>query len=51
MNTILEYLKYQIGKFKKPNSIFENSLRYWIIVIENSPNKIKSTIQNLSVEQ
>ena len=51
MNTILECLKYPIRKFQKLNSISENNLNVWISVIENSPNKIKSTIQNLSVEQ
>ena len=47
----MESLKYPIGTFQKPNSISENDLKNWILVIENFPNKIKSITQNLSVEQ
>jgi DinB superfamily len=47
----IETLKFPIGEFQKPITISEKDLKTWISVIENFPNKIKTSTEKLSAEQ
>ena len=50
-NTVLENLKYPIGKFKVPLNISEEEIRKSILDIENFPEDIRNLVADFSEEQ
>ena len=47
----LEYLKYPIGKFKKPDNISEDTLQSCISRISSFPSRLQQKLKGLSEEQ
>jgi hypothetical protein len=50
-HSILEKLKFPIGKCPKIDTVSETESKIWIETMENFPSKIKSLTQTLSVEE
>ena len=48
---MLEKLKYPIGKLNIPTEISDKTIKNWIEIIENHPNKITSLVANLTDNQ
>ena len=47
----LEKLRYPIGNFKKPDTITDEKLEEWIVILEELPQKISSLVSDLSEEE
>ena len=47
----MEDLRYPIGKFQSPDNIGKEHLDRWIHDLETLPNRLSSTVENLSEEQ
>jgi len=47
----LEYLRYPIGKFKKPETISDDQIKEWISVLEHLPGKLRDLVSPLNDTQ
>ena len=47
----LELLKYPIGKFNSPETITENHIKDWILVLDQFPKRLEALVENLNDEQ
>jgi uncharacterized damage-inducible protein DinB len=50
-DTILENMKYPVGKFQKPEVISTAHLQEWIREIEKFPDRLRKLIENLSEDE
>ncbi|MCC6384475.1 MAG: putative metal-dependent hydrolase [Bacteroidia bacterium] len=47
----LEFLRYPIGKFEKPDPILKSHVKSWRIEIEKLPRQLKATVSTLDKQQ
>ena len=50
-NATLEQLRYPIGKFECPETISDDQIKSWILILEELPLKLETLVSNLSNTQ